>query len=148
MLHLKYLAGSWICLRWQFSLWQIYTYLVIKLANLFKKKTLTQVFSYEFCEISNSNIFTEHLWWLLLEYEYLGNWYIKSTIFVQTLAVFIWTCCCAFNTVLSSKKKFSSFLKKISVIEKTCFKVNELKTFKISSDCRIKHADLWNEGQF
>ena len=31
-----------------------------------KKETLAQVFSREFCEISESTFFTEHLWWLLL----------------------------------------------------------------------------------
>ena len=33
---------------------------------LFKKETLAQVFSCEFCEISKNTFFTEHLWWLLL----------------------------------------------------------------------------------
>ena len=34
-----------------------------KVAGLFnKKETLTQVFSCEFCEISKSIFFTEHLW--------------------------------------------------------------------------------------
>ena len=33
---------------------------------LFKKETLAQVFSCEFCEISKNNFFTEHLRWLLL----------------------------------------------------------------------------------
>ena len=32
----------------------------------FKKETLAQVFSCEFCEISKNNLFTEHLRWLLL----------------------------------------------------------------------------------
>ena len=39
--------------------------LLIKLqasGNFFKKKTLAQVFSCEFCEISKNNCFTEHLW--------------------------------------------------------------------------------------
>ena len=30
--------------------------------NFIKKETLAQVFSYEFCEISNNIFFTEHLW--------------------------------------------------------------------------------------
>ena len=30
--------------------------------NFIKKETLTQVFSYEFCEIFKSTFFTEHLW--------------------------------------------------------------------------------------
>ena len=34
---------------------------------LLKKETLTQVFSYEFCEISKNTIFTEYIRWLLLE---------------------------------------------------------------------------------
>ena len=33
----------------------------------FKKETLAQVLSCEFCEIFKSTFFTEHLWWLLLE---------------------------------------------------------------------------------
>ena len=33
-----------------------------------KKETLTQVFSREFCEISKSTFFIEHLWWQLLKY--------------------------------------------------------------------------------
>ena len=34
--------------------------------NFIKKETLAQLFSCEFCEISKNTIFTEHLWWLLL----------------------------------------------------------------------------------
>ena len=34
--------------------------------NLLKKRDSAQMFSREFCEISK-NIFTEHLWWLLLD---------------------------------------------------------------------------------
>ena len=30
--------------------------------RLYKKKTLAQVFSSEFCEISKNTFFTEHLW--------------------------------------------------------------------------------------
>ena len=33
-----------------------------KACNFFKKETLTQVFSCEFCEISKNTFFTEHLW--------------------------------------------------------------------------------------
>ena len=40
--------------------------------------------------------------------------------------------------VLSTKKQLSSFLKKVFVIQKICFKVKVLKTFKTSSDCHIK----------
>ena len=32
----------------------------------FKKETLIEVFSCEFCEISKNTFFIEHLWWLLL----------------------------------------------------------------------------------
>ena len=31
-----------------------------------KKETLTQAFSYEFCEIFKNTFFIEHFWWLLL----------------------------------------------------------------------------------
>ena len=34
--------------------------------NFIKKKTLAQVFSCEFCEISKNTYFIEQLWWLLL----------------------------------------------------------------------------------
>ena len=40
--------------------------------------------------------------------------------------------------VLSTKKQHSSFLKKVFVYQKTCFKVEALKTHKISSDSHIK----------
>ena len=40
--------------------------------------------------------------------------------------------------VLSSKKRYSSFLKKVFVFQKIFFKVKGLKTFKIFTDCHIK----------
>ena len=40
--------------------------------------------------------------------------------------------------VLSTKKRYSSFLKKTLNFQKVCFKVKVLKTFKCSTDCRIK----------
>ena len=40
--------------------------------------------------------------------------------------------------VLSSKKRYSSFLKKVFLFQKSCFKVKVLKTIKISTDCHIK----------
>ena len=39
---------------------------------------------------------------------------------------------------LSTKKRYSSFLKKVFVFQKMCFKVKVLKTFKISTGCHIK----------
>ena len=47
--------------------------------------------------------------------------------------------------VLSTKKRYSSFFKKsVCVFQKIDVKVKVLKSFKISSDCHIKHADLSN----
>ena len=40
--------------------------------------------------------------------------------------------------VRSAKNRYSSFWKKVSVFQKTCFKVKTLKTFKVSRDCHIK----------
>ena len=40
--------------------------------------------------------------------------------------------------VLSTKKHYLSFLKKIFVFQKICFKIKVLKMFKISIDCHIK----------
>ena len=40
--------------------------------------------------------------------------------------------------VLSTKRWYSSFLKKSFVFQKICFKVKVLKTFKTFTDCRIK----------
>ena len=37
----------------------------LRLSTLLKK-TLAQVFSCEFCDISKNTFFTEHLWWLLM----------------------------------------------------------------------------------
>ena len=42
------------------------------------------------------------------------------------------------NLVLSIKKRYSSFLKKVCMFQKICFKVKTLKAFKICSDCHIK----------
>ena len=40
--------------------------------------------------------------------------------------------------VLSTKKRYSSFLKKVFVFQKICFKVKVLKTFETFTDCYIK----------
>ena len=40
--------------------------------------------------------------------------------------------------VLSTKKWYSDFLKKVFVFQKICFKVKVFKMFKISFDCQIK----------
>ena len=40
--------------------------------------------------------------------------------------------------LLSTKKRYSSFLKRIYVFQKICFKFKVLKTFKTSNDCHIK----------
>ena len=42
--------------------------------------------------------------------------------------------------LLSTKKRYSSFLKKLFVFQKICFKVKVLKTLKISTDCHIKRC--------
>ena len=50
---------------------------------------------------------------------------------------FVWNV--AFSIlVLSTKKRYPSFLKKVFVFQKTCFKIKVLEKFKISSDCHIK----------
>ena len=38
--------------------------------------------------------------------------------------------------VLSSKKRYSSFLKKLFIFQSICFKVKVLKAFKVPTDCR------------
>ena len=40
--------------------------------------------------------------------------------------------------VLSTEKRYSSYLKKVFVFQKICFKVKVLKSFKTFTDCRIK----------
>ena len=40
--------------------------------------------------------------------------------------------------VISTKKRYSSLLKKVFVFQKICSKFNVLKTFKISTDCHMK----------
>ena len=44
-----------------------------KACNFIKKKSLAQVFSCEFCEISKNTFFPEHLRWLLLSLESFPN---------------------------------------------------------------------------
>ena len=48
--------------------------------------------------------------------------------------------------VLSPKKRYSSFLEKISVFQKICSKVTTFKTFNISSDCCIKTCRSLKQG--
>ena len=50
--------------------------------------------------------------------------------------------------VASTKKLYSSFLKKVFVFQKICFKDKILKTLETFTDCHIKHADLWNGELF
>ena len=40
--------------------------------------------------------------------------------------------------MVSTKKRYSSFLKKVFVFQKICFEVEVLKTFETSTDCHIK----------
>ena len=42
------------------------------------------------------------------------------------------------SKVLSTKKRFSTFSKKVFIFQKKRFKVKALKAFKISSDCHLK----------
>ena len=50
--------------------------------------------------------------------------------------------------VLSTKKQYSSFLKKVFVFQKICFKVKVLKTLKVSTDCHINKCRLSNGELF
>ena len=67
--------------------------------------------------------------------------FVLTTLFVLTLASdrAVLYANVAFSILaLSTKKPYSSFFKKVSVSQKICFKVEVLKTFKISSDCCTK----------
>ena len=50
--------------------------------------------------------------------------------------------------VLSTKKRYSSFLKKVFVFQKIYFKVKVLKTFKIFTDCHKSRPISQTEGHF
>ena len=54
------------------------------------------------------------------------------------------------NKVVARKTLFPviSFLKRVCVLQKSCFKIKVLKTFRISSDCHIKTCHLSNGGLF
>ena len=41
----------------------------LQACHFIRKQTLAQVFSCEFCEFSKNTFFTEHLWWLLLDWK-------------------------------------------------------------------------------
>ena len=45
---------------------------------------------------------------------------------------------CVFNLVVSTKKWCSSFLEKVFVFQKICFKAKVLKTFETFTDCHMK----------
>ena len=47
--------------------------------NFIDKETPTQVFSCEYCKISKSNFFVEHLQWLLLKYQVPNHYYVNET---------------------------------------------------------------------
>ena len=48
--------------------------------------------------------------------------------------------------VLSTKKQYSSFLKKVFIFQKICFKVQVLKNFKLATDCHIKTCRSLKQG--
>ena len=50
--------------------------------------------------------------------------------------------------VASTKKRYSSCLKKVFLFQKICFKVKVLNTFETLIDCHKKRADLSNGGLF
>ena len=67
--------------------------------------------------------------------------FVLTSLFVLTLAfdVVVLYGNDTFSVLLpSTKKHYPSFLKKIFVFQKVCFKVKVLKTFKISTDCHRK----------
>ena len=49
---------------------------------------------------------------------------------------------CRSILLASIKKQYSSFLKKVFVYQKICFKVKVLKTFETSTDCHIKKMPI------
>ena len=59
-----------------------------------RKQTLAQVFSCEFCEFSKNTFFTEHLWWLLLDW--------KSFIEKDLGSMLVLASCCLFYHRLRS----------------------------------------------
>ena len=61
---------------------------------------------------------------------------------------FLWGTFALSNIILSTLKLYPSFLKKVFVFQRTCFKVKELNMFKISSDCQIKTSGLLNGWLF
>ena len=90
------------------------------------------MFSCEICEISKTSFFIAHLWWLLL---------VLLILFVLTLAInraVLYGNIALSIVVLSNKKLFYRFSKKVFIFQKTCFKVETSKMFKISRNCHIK----------
>ena len=53
--------------------------------NFIKKEILAQVFFCKFCKISKNTFFTEHLWWLLLDFK----WLVKMQSKFKTCKAFI-----------------------------------------------------------
>ena len=78
-------TGKYLCQSLFFNSYRPQT------CNLIEKKTLAQVFSCEFCEISKNTFFIEHLWWLLLKATatLFFNWknYLRITGFVGFLTI-------------------------------------------------------------
>ena len=51
--------------------------------------------------------------------------------------IFTWNVC-IFNLSVSMTKRYSSFSEKLFLFQKTCFRLEVLKMFKMSTDCHIK----------
>ena len=78
------------------------------------------------------------------EYGYLGRWYIKLVVTIQFVlalapdrAVFDGNDVFSI-LVVSTKKRYSKFSKKVFVFQKICFKVKVSKTLDTFTGCHIK----------
>ena len=56
--------------------------------NFIKKEALAQVFSCEFCEISENTFFTGHVWWLLLGVSWMLLWTVDICLLLVLNFVF------------------------------------------------------------
>ena len=83
--------------------------------NFVKKETLPQMFSCEFCEISNKSFFTEHLWWLLLRTSLPQAMFqigLKKFLWLKRFKSTVpWTLVIMLLVILTEKKYLEGFTK-------------------------------------
>ena len=102
------------------------TFLKTLCKSSFKKETLSQVFSYEFCGISKNTFFTEHIWSTASSFAYLQN--LTEWMFSKLVTSYLWN---KYENVL---KKFRKCIEKFKCFCNLCV-TKVVNNLEITSVC-------------